>query len=116
MSTSVIRPNTMHYYVTILTSIMNCSRAWRADPDSLEVWLGQSPDCTGQRNNYEIRGPVPGQVERFNGNGKPLRGGVSRHLLGPYSREQIRAWMQACPDWNAPTAHRVPSPVPPAAP
>ena len=106
--------------VTINSSLANarrCARTWPADLRTLAIFLGQSADCRGIRNNYEIRG----EANRHAYNGAKFHelyaqygelGFDEDELIGPFTFDQIDAMRQTCPDYRRP--HCLPPvPLPP---
>ncbi len=105
MKDFVHRPTTAEYYRRVLANVILCKREWQVDPTALLIFFGQSIECRGVRNNYQI---VAGnQVRAYNGaNHKPHgeRGGTGfdPHQLSPgFTYAEVEAMMRACPDFHA---------------
>jgi hypothetical protein len=83
---------------------MICCDDWEVKTPSLTIFLGQSEDCKGIRNNYEIR--ASGHQRAFNGaNHKPDSklgdvGYDERELTQGHSFAEIVAMMMACPGYQ----------------
>jgi hypothetical protein len=103
----LIRPKQAFWYQRVLARIGSLERHEGLPDGTIQLFLGQSPGIKGFGNAYVLLWDDGLAIhDGRNHNAAP---GLVRHaeyLVGPITSAQIKQWMEACPDYNHPSAHR----------